>query len=93
MKTFKATISLEAENTDEFEEKMQAFSDLSNELDHEELMAVADFVVEYPNTVKLIKDELPGLKDLNTLELIAKAGGLITKIKLALDKDQLRNEQ
>lgn len=62
MTTYRINIPLdvEAENKEELaeiaQEKAQAFTDLNEQLPHEDLMMLADFVIENPDAVAKIKD-------------------------------------
>lgn len=59
MKTFKINLEVEAENIEQVEEKLQAFQDLQDNLEHEDLLQAVDTVVENPEIVEFIKEVAP----------------------------------
>ncbi len=59
MKTYKVNLEIEANNPEEVAEKMQAFQDLQDNLEHEDLMQAVDTIVENPEIVEFIKEVAP----------------------------------
>ena len=59
MKTYKVSIEVEAEDTQQLEEKLQAFQDLQDNLQHDDLVQAVDVVVENPDIVEFIKEVSP----------------------------------
>ncbi len=52
MKTFKVNLNIEANSPEEVEEKLQAFQDLQDNLEHEDLVqAVEMIVLDFVNRV------------------------------------------
>jgi len=58
-KIFKINLELEANNEEEVAEKLQAFQDLQDNLEHEDLVQAVDMIVENPEIVDFIKDVAP----------------------------------
>ncbi len=58
-KQFKVSLKLQAENQVQVEEKLQAFHDLNNNMEHDDLLAAVDVVVENPDLVEFIKEVAP----------------------------------
>lgn len=59
MKTYKVALQVEAESPEQLEEKLQAFQDLQDHLDHEDLMQATDMLIENPDIVDFIKEVAP----------------------------------
>ena len=59
MKKYKINLEIEAENEAQLEEKLQAFQDLQDHLEHEDLVQAVDVVVEHPEMVEFIKEVIP----------------------------------
>lgn len=59
MKTYKINLSIEAKDQEELQEKLQAFQDLQDNLNHEDLLSAVDVVVENPELVEFIKEVAP----------------------------------
>lgn len=59
MKTYKINLEIEANDQQELEEKLQAFQDLTDNLNHEDLIQAVDVVVENPEIVDFIKEVAP----------------------------------
>ena len=59
MKNFKVHLEIEAENTDQLEEKLQAFQDLRDNMEHDDLVAAVEVVVENPEIVAFVKEVAP----------------------------------
>ena len=58
-KMFKINLEIEANNEEEVAEKLQAFQDLQDNLEHEDLVQAVDMIVENPEIVDFIKDVAP----------------------------------
>ena len=62
MRTYKINIPLEFEAANDTEmrdmaqEKAQAFTDLNDQLSHDDLLMLVDFITENPDAVQKIKD-------------------------------------
>tara|TARA_R110000782_G_scaffold237188_1_gene323306 strand:+ start:19607 stop:19852 length:246 start_codon:yes stop_codon:yes gene_type:complete len=56
---YKVKLTVEADNKEQLVEKMQAFQDLQNNLNHEDLMQAVDMIVEHPDLVEFIKEVAP----------------------------------
>ena len=59
MNTYKINLEIRAESREEVSEKLQAFQDLQDHLEHEDLLQAVDVIVENPEMVDFIKDVLP----------------------------------
>jgi hypothetical protein len=59
MKKFKTLVNITAENPEQVEEKLQAFQDLQDNLEHEDLLQAVDVVVDNPEIIEFIKDVAP----------------------------------
>ena len=59
MKKYKINIEIEAENEEQLEEKLQAFQDLQDNMEHDDFMDAVDVVVENPELVEFIKEVAP----------------------------------
>ena len=59
MKTFKINLDIEANTQEEVAEKLQAFQDLQDNLEHEDLLQAVDTIVENPEIVEFIKEVSP----------------------------------
>lgn len=59
MRTFKVNLDIEAGSPEEVAEKLQAFQDLQDNLEHEDLVQAVDMIVENPEIVDFIKDVAP----------------------------------
>lgn len=59
MKTYTVTLSIEAESTEQLEEKLQAFQDLIDNMEHDDLVQAVEVVVENPEIVEFIKEVAP----------------------------------
>lgn len=59
MKNYKVQLEIEAENPEQVEEKLQAFQDLQDNLEHDDLIQAVDVVVENPEIVAFIKEVAP----------------------------------
>lgn len=86
--TFEYEIEIEARSEAEADERVEAFTNLDQSLDHRDLVECATFVSDYPITVKTIKDILPSLENVEVFGLISMAPDLIKKLKAAIDADK-----
>jgi nicotinate-nucleotide pyrophosphorylase len=59
MRTFKVNLDIEADSPEEVAEKLQAFQDLQDNLEHEDLVQAVEMIVENPEIVDFIKDVAP----------------------------------
>ena len=59
MRQFKINLSIEAEDQEQLNEKLQAFQDLQDNLEHDDLLSAVDVVVENPELVEFIKEVAP----------------------------------
>ena len=56
---YKIKLTVEADNEKQLKEKMQAFQDLQDNLEHEDLLQSVDVIVENPELVDFIKEVAP----------------------------------
>lgn len=87
MKTFPIEITVEAENEEQALEKLTAFAKMDAALEHDDFIAMAEFVEENPNTITLVKSELPKVKNLSGMQIAMQAPSLIAKIQEAQKLD------
>ncbi len=59
MNTYKVNLTLQAENPEQVQEKLQAFQDLQDNLEHEDLLQAVEVIVENPEIVEFIKEVAP----------------------------------
>ena len=59
MENFKVNLEVRAENAEQVEEKLQAFQDLQDSMNHEDMLQAVDLVVENPEMVEFIKEVAP----------------------------------
>ena len=59
MKKYKINLAIEARNQEQLEEKLQAFQDLVDNLEHDDLIQAVDVVVENPEIIDFIKEVAP----------------------------------
>lgn len=59
MKKYKINIEIEAENEEQLQEKLQAFQDLQDNMEHDDFMDAVDVVVENPELIEFIKEVAP----------------------------------
>ena len=52
-------LQIEAKDQEELEEKLQAFQDLQDNMEHEDLLQAVDLIVENPDLVEFIKEVAP----------------------------------
>lgn len=56
---YKVKLTVEADSKEQLAEKMQAFQDLQNNLNHEDLIQAVEMIVEHPDLVEFIKEVAP----------------------------------
>ena len=59
MKNFNISLTVQAENEEQLVEKLQAFQDLQNQIDHDDLVATTAVIVEHPEIIEFIKEVMP----------------------------------
>lgn len=59
MQTFKVKLTVQAHSKEEVAEKLQAFQDLQDHLEHEDLLQAVAVIVEQPDIVDFIKEVVP----------------------------------
>jgi hypothetical protein len=59
MKNFNVNLSISANDQNEVEEKLQAFQDLQDNLEHEDLLQAVEVVVDNPEIIEFIKEVAP----------------------------------
>jgi len=59
MTKYKVNLEIAAENQEQLQEKLQAFQDLVDNLEHDDLIQAVDVVVENPELVDFIKEVSP----------------------------------
>ena len=59
MKTYKVNLEIEANSAEEVQEKLQAFQDLQDNLEHDDLLQAVEVVVDNPEVVEFIKEVAP----------------------------------
>lgn len=59
MQTFNIDLEIEAEDQEQLQEKLQAFQDLQDNLEHDDLIDAVDVVVDNPELVEFIKEVAP----------------------------------
>jgi len=60
MKTFEVTFNVPAESKEEAAEKLEAFNELCQVLDHEDFMDAAEIIVNDPSIAEFIREVSPG---------------------------------
>ena len=81
MANYPITIEIEANSEAEAIEKIEAFIQLNDSMEHQDFVECAAFVADYPTVVTTIKNTLPKIADKSTFELVASAPDLIKDIK------------
>jgi len=72
MKIYKVKLTVEAENQEQLNEKMQAFQDLQSNLPHEDFLQAVEIIVEHPEIVDFIKEVAPeGDEELSLTDYIS----------------------
>lgn len=56
---FNPIIEVEAANQEQLEEKLQAFQDLQDNMEHDDIIDAVDLIVENPDIITFIKDVAP----------------------------------
>lgn len=59
MNTYKISLTVAATDKEQLNEKLQAFQDLQDHLQHDELIQAVDVIVEHPEIVDFIKEVAP----------------------------------
>lgn len=59
MKTYNIKLTLKAANEVQLTEKLQAFQDLQDHLQHEDLVTSVEVIVAHPEIVEFIKEVIP----------------------------------
>ena len=59
MKAFKVTFNIPADTQEEAAEKLEAFNQLCQVLDHEDLMDAADLITNDPSIASFIREVMP----------------------------------
>ncbi|WP_062053769.1 hypothetical protein [Aquimarina longa] len=59
MKDFNISLTVPAENKEQLQEKLQAFQDLQDHLEHEDFITSTSIIVEHPDIVDFIKEVIP----------------------------------
>ncbi len=59
MNNYKVTIEVKADNKEELTEKLQAFQDLQDHLEHEDFISSVDVIVDNPEIVEFVKEVVP----------------------------------
>ncbi|UZO79743.1 hypothetical protein NBT05_12370 [Aquimarina sp. ERC-38] len=59
MKPYKVNIEVLANNPEEVNEKLQAFQDLSDHLNHEDFISSTAVIVENPDIIEFVKEVVP----------------------------------
>ncbi len=59
MKTYKITFDVKAENEGQLTEKLQAFQDLQDYLQHDDLISSVNVIVENPEIIEFVKEVVP----------------------------------
>ncbi len=56
---YKINLEIEAETPEQVQEKLQAFQDLQDNMEHEDFLQSVDVIVENPEIVQFIKEVAP----------------------------------
>lgn len=59
MKTYKVNLEIQAQSPDQVGEKLQAFQDLQDNLEHEDFMQAVEVIVMNPDIIDFIKEVVP----------------------------------
>ncbi len=59
MKTFKVNLEIQALNPEQVGEKLQAFQDLQDSLEHDDFLQAVEVIVQNPDIVDFIKEVVP----------------------------------
>ncbi len=59
MKNFNISLTVIAENEVQLQEKLQAFQDLQDHLEHDDFIASTTIIVEHPDIIDFIKEVIP----------------------------------
>ncbi|WP_103071862.1 hypothetical protein [Aquimarina sediminis] len=59
MKNYKISLTVPALDKEQLQEKLQAFQDLQDHLEHEDFIASTTIIVEHPDIIDFIKEVIP----------------------------------
>lgn len=59
MKTYRVEIVIRAEDENELAEKLQAFQDIQDNMQHEDLITAVEIIIENPEIIDFIKQTVP----------------------------------
>ncbi|WP_438712315.1 hypothetical protein ACSTS3_10465 [Aquimarina muelleri] len=59
MKNFNISLTIPAIDKQQLQEKLQAFQDLQDHLEHEDFITSATIIVEHPDIIDFIKEVIP----------------------------------
>ncbi|MEW7279728.1 hypothetical protein ABW636_14135 [Aquimarina sp. 2201CG1-2-11] len=59
MNNYKVTIEVKANDKEQLTEKLQAFQDLQDHLEHEDFISSVDVIVDNPEIVEFVKEVVP----------------------------------
>ncbi len=59
MNSYKITLTVLAQDETQLHEKLQAFQDLQDHLEHDDFMAASTVIVEHPDIIDFIKEVVP----------------------------------
>jgi len=59
MQKFNINLEIEAESQQQLEEKLQAFQDLQDNMEHQDFVDAVDLIVDNPNIISFIKEVAP----------------------------------
>ncbi|MCB0396835.1 MAG: hypothetical protein KDD36_09290 [Flavobacteriales bacterium] len=59
MQTYNIELRVQARDEQELAEKLQAFQDLQDHLEHDDMMQATEIIVEHPELVEFIKEVVP----------------------------------
>ncbi len=79
MKTYKVKLEITAKSEEELHEKLQAFEDLQNNLEHDDLVQASVLLVEQPDLVDFIKEVMPKDKELGLTDYLSIAKKAYTR--------------
>ncbi len=59
MKTYNVEITVQAADETELAEKLQAFQDIQDNMQHEDLVTAVEIIIENPGIIDFIKQAVP----------------------------------
>ena len=59
METYRINIEVKAANQEQLEEKLQAFQDLQDNMEHDDFVDAANIIVDHPEIIAFIKEVAP----------------------------------